>query len=784
MKRRPFIYRIAALMVALLLSEGIVAQDTVAADSTRRMPRVGLVLGGGGAKGSAHIGVLKYLEEVGIPISFVAGTSMGSIIGGLYAMGYTPDEMADIISHMDWSTYMSNTIQREDLSIEQRERQSVELLTIPFEVGELNDTKRELISSLPAGAVNSSNLLNLFNRLCVGYQDSMSFDDMPIPFACVATNLLTGDSVVLRKGEFGKAIRSSMSIPGVFAPVQWNNMLLVDGGMVNNFPTDICEQMGADIIIGVEVASEPIDEMEQLKSLPQQVMQYLSIATKGQNIHNRTLCKIYIRPDVTGYNMLSFSTEDIDTLINRGYRMAQTHDAEFRTLKAELEQYGSCEKVLQHPKAQKLMPNDTLLLGSVTYHGIPAEEARQLTLHGLLVPSTMVTIGEIEKTVNKLRGTGYYLNILYKLHERPQDSLLWLQQPEFLLLQHRPVYDIDLYLTPAKPHTIGIGFRYDSEESAKIRFHLGYNDQRATGFRGDVDIDFAYNFKLQTRLSWSQDGVSRWYFDYKYQKSVFDLMSNLSHYWQNKFRLYYSRDFRFFTLDAGLLQDYFVDVQMKELFVGFNIADITPNYRELSAGAFVNMRYDNRDDAFFPSKGTLSHLEGHLYKHNNTFFDMTDPPFGAIQFGWQRTCPLADRWAIIPQVETRWLIGYSNNAWYYNILGGTYSGRYLDQQIAIVGENRTFCEKDLAGVLRLDLRYQLSNKVYATLMSNAYVTHATYITSDDANSEEYGIVETNPYFGAGLRMAYKSFLGPVFFDLFWNSRTQRMGAFFNFGHYF
>lgn len=172
--------------------------------------KVGVVLGGGGAKGAAHIGALKYIEETGIPIDYVAGTSMGSIIGGLYALGYTPDQLAQLIGNMNWSEYIGNKIDRSSMSKEMRQRNSSLVLSIPFSLESLfdNDSKTTLISQLPSAYVNNSSLINLFNDLCVGYQEEMDFNDLPIPFACVATDMITGNEVVLRNGSVPTAMRS------------------------------------------------------------------------------------------------------------------------------------------------------------------------------------------------------------------------------------------------------------------------------------------------------------------------------------------------------------------------------------------------------------------------------------------------------------------------------------------------------------------------------------------------------------------------------------------------
>ena len=279
--------RFSTLIAFIFLVISIQAQVNSTGTSSR--PKVGVVLGGGGAKGASHIGALKYIEELGIPIDYVAGTSMGAIIGGLYAIGYTPDEMTDIISNIPWNEYIGNTIDRTIMSTESRWRNSTLALTVPFNLENIKsqDPNATLLNSLPSAYVNNSALINLFNDLCVGYQHEMDFNDMPIPFACVATDLLSGEEVVLNNGIVPVAMRASMAIPGVFAPVIIGDKILVDGGLVNNFPADVLREMGADIIIGVEVLTEKNVSAEMIKSLPQVMTRLLTNVTGSKRYENR-----------------------------------------------------------------------------------------------------------------------------------------------------------------------------------------------------------------------------------------------------------------------------------------------------------------------------------------------------------------------------------------------------------------------------------------------------------------------------------------------------------------
>ena len=266
-----FIKIICAALFSLI-SSGAFPQNNTTVEGR---PKVGLVLSGGGAKGAAHIGVLKYIEEAGIPIDFIAGTSMGSIVGGMYALGYTSDEILDLISNVDWSRLISNEVDRKKISFTRKQESITQSLIIPFSTGtdEEELQSRSFRNSLPNGIISGDNLINLFNSLVIGYSDSIAFSELPTPFICIATNLINGDADILDRGIFTKSLRASMAIPVMFDPVEINNTPYVDGGLVCNFPAEQCRAMGADYIIGVSMSPGLEDDPSNLSSILSQVKQ-------------------------------------------------------------------------------------------------------------------------------------------------------------------------------------------------------------------------------------------------------------------------------------------------------------------------------------------------------------------------------------------------------------------------------------------------------------------------------------------------------------------------------
>lgn len=311
----------------LLIAAGLlcISVHTTAQPGPRK--KVGVVLSGGGAKGMAHIGALKVIEEAGIPIDYVVGTSMGSIIGGLYSIGYTPEQMDSMVRRQDWSFLLSDKIPRSEQNMAEREASEKYVFSLPFG----KNAKTQAVG----GLIKGQNLANLFSELTVGYHDSIDFNKLPIPFACVSENIVNGNEVNFHKGVLATAMRASMAIPGVFTPVRLDSMVLVDGGVVNNYPVNVARAMGADIIIGVDVQNDlkPANELNSTGSILGQLINLMGLELYKKNLKETDT---YIKVDVEGYSAASFTPSAVDTLIRRGEEAALAQKNSLIKLKQEL----------------------------------------------------------------------------------------------------------------------------------------------------------------------------------------------------------------------------------------------------------------------------------------------------------------------------------------------------------------------------------------------------------------------------------------------------------------
>jgi NTE family protein len=306
----------------MLLPPSLLADSS---QSGAERPKIGLALSGGGARGSAHIGVLKALEELGIKVDYIAGTSMGAIIGGMYASGYSAAEIEEILISMDWESALLDRAKRVDRTMRTKELEGQFL--IPYRLG-FNGGRFQL----PLGLIEGQHLDQVLREILLPVVTIHDFSELPIPFTAVATDLVTGEEVRLSEGSLPDSIRASMSVPGVFAPVSLEDRLLIDGGMSNNLPVSVARDMGADVVIAVDISSMLL-EREQFKSVfsvTEQLTNFLTRRTTDAQIETLSDGDLLIVPDLEGFSSANFA--DSGGIISTGYEAAMVEKANLSAL--------------------------------------------------------------------------------------------------------------------------------------------------------------------------------------------------------------------------------------------------------------------------------------------------------------------------------------------------------------------------------------------------------------------------------------------------------------------
>ena len=788
---------IKGLCSFLLLTISITTycQDTTSVTSR---PKVGLVLSGGGAKGAAHIGVIKYLEEAGIPIDYVAGTSMGSIIGGLYALGYSSDEIQNIISEVDWNRLLSNQVDRQKISYELKHESRSQLLTIPFSMGTSQQElqSRSFKNSLPTGIVSGDNVINLFNSLSVGYSDDVDFNELPTPFLCIATNMITGEADVLDKGIFSKSLRASMAIPILFDPVKIDDILYADGGLVNNFPAKQCRAMGADYVIGVSMSPGLESDPQNLSSLFSQVKQLKTIITDKDFENYNSMCDIFISPDLKGVGMLSFNAESVARITESGYEAASLQEDKFKELKEQIFS-GSDTQPSHRATTQKAVNilNDKVLISDIEMDGVEKDIEQWMRRKCTIKVGDHVCKDDIDKSVSMYYGTGNYESITYTLHKDNTSDDAYILRFKFI---ENP------------PHDAGLGFRFDSQDMLSVLIHAGINRNRMSGFKADISAKLGGNQWLNTNLSFGHMLYPRINIAYNFRNSELDtydmdeLVMNMK-FLQHKFRLYLSENYsRTVSIGAGFETE--ILTPRKVMYTQHNAVDM--DYKQVnSLGTFAYLRYDNLNKASFPTRGATGRVDftwkDMMYSSNGT----SPLGYGSVVFGVEGYIPVVEnRLVLIPQLYGSILFGRgatngNTSGWNHifngpvpaypamnNVIGGAELGRYIDQQLPFIGVNKISLAFNNIAILRTDIRTRLFRNHYLTAIFN-YARSSIDLNNffgqtDGLQWSEMYDYNASDWWGAGIRYSIDTKMGPLSFDISSSNISKSLNLYFSLGHYF
>jgi len=328
--------RLLCLLLGGLLSYQVAVPSARAAETENR-PKIGLALSGGGARGGAHIGVLKALEKLNVPIDYIAGTSMGAIVGGFYAAGYTPEQIEDILKNTDWSAAFSDEPERSGVTMRKKELDAD--LLIPHRLG-FNRGRLQL----PLGMIEGQKLDQIFQRVLLPVRDIRDFDLLRIPFRALATDLATGAEVVLADGSLADAIRASMSIPGIFAPVMLDERVLVDGGLANNLPISVVREMGADIVIAVDISSPLLTrrELDSVLEVTEQLTNFLTRKNTEQQLATLGPRDVLLVPWLGDYSTTDFL--QVLSLVDEGYKAVMISRAAFAGISLPTAEAGPPER--------------------------------------------------------------------------------------------------------------------------------------------------------------------------------------------------------------------------------------------------------------------------------------------------------------------------------------------------------------------------------------------------------------------------------------------------------
>ena len=748
----------------------------------QKRPTVALVLSGGGAKGAAQVGAIKFIEELGIPIDFVCGTSIGGLVGGMYALGYKSDDLEALFTSQDWSVMLTDRVAPGFIPYSTKVDRATYLLTVPFwrpapkgtdRAGKVHQALRsrgqeELqedfqevferprgVASLPSGYAYGFNVLNLLSSLSVGYQDSLSFSSLPVPFACVAGDMVSSNAKYWGEGSIITALRSTMSIPGMFDPVRTGGMVLVDGGVRNNFPTDIAKAVGADLLIGIEL-SDARPDYEHIDNLGSILGQFITML--GRDSFNKNVGKsdVFIKPELSEFNMLSFNREAVDSMLLRGYAAAA---AQRDGLLAIREQTGRASAA-PTPRATDLSRTPVTLSG-IEYDGLDETAARRMMWLTGLDPAAPLTRRAIDEAMARLQATGAFESVSY--------SLYGTEEP----------YKLVFHCRQAPVHNFSLGLRADSEEGAALIFRAGLWANRLSGSKLSVTTRLGQNLKGELHYSLdlgdlptlnASASLSR------YRGSLGNRGERLKYdvaYWSHREDFYISGvDWTRIDFRAGIAHKAYSLMPQTVFARETEQAGISLNSSYI--GTYLQGNYYTLDAPYFPQRGVAVHLRADYDFLRPGHLDFSPVLSGDLDI--RAALPLGGKVTFLPDVRLRMIEHFGEDSVdgliHTNYAGGVLAARYTEDQLPFFGVNHVLEVDDYVADVTMELRFNPMEKLYFSALAGAIIT-------------DNGIPDLlrNPLpdiFAFGAQAAYDTIVGPVKFNVHW-SNTQGWGAYLGVG---
>jgi NTE family protein len=707
--------------------------------------KVAVVLGGGGAKGVTHIGVLKVLEEAGIPIDYVTGTSMGAIVGGLYAIGYTAAEIDSMVRRQNWVNLLSDKVERDSQFFPEKENSERYILSIPFGKKKEERTIR--------GVISGQNLQNLFSNLTIGYHDSADFSTFPIPFACVAVDVVTGKDYVFRTGSLPLAMRASMAVIPLFTPVRLDSMVLIDGGINNNYPVDVARQMGADIIIGVDLGTSDLKSLDNLHSPADILGQIVALHGYEQYRRNCDSTDLLFRPDTKPFHAASFTNEALSELISRGEKEARAHWEEILALK-EIIGLAPNEKITADAKI--VSPTDTFFIRQIHFSGIDRRDEKWLLEISRLKENTPLTLLKLQKATSILMGTNAYSHVSYELTG---------QGP----------YDLQLIVQPKSISSFNLGFRFDTEDIVAVLLNatLEHRAKNRSQFVFTGRIGKTSFAKLDYSLERTPlRGLNLSYmFKYQdlniYRHSKKTLNTTYTHHLAEL--AYSDINWLSFKMKIGMRYEYYN-------YNSLLYANPISNYSIVPEGYisyFLLTHVETLDHVNFPTKGVSIRADYSMYTDNFVSY-RGQYPFWAIGVQFSTVTPLTPRLSLLPSVYARALLGKNPAFPFLNTIGGEVAEKYLPQQLPFAGINRMEMADNTIAIIRLHLRRQIGNRHYLSLIGNYGLQSAELVR----------LPKGAHLWGGGVEYAYNSIAGPLSANLSMSKWSNRAFFYLNLGYHF
>lgn len=717
--------------------------------STHR-PKIGLTLSGGGAKGLAHIGILKAIDSAGLKIDYVTGTSMGSIMGSLYAVGYSGSDIERIARKIDWDQLLSNQSSLRGITMEEKDEYYKYIIELPW----VNHWFR-----LSTGVLEGQELWLKFAELFYPFYNIKDFNKFSIPFKCVATDVSTGEAVVLDSGEIVSAVRSSMAIPSLFTAVEYNGKKLVDGGVIRNFPVRDVKDMGADYVIGSNVSSGLL-AADKVTNAIQVLLQVAFFREAEDTKIEVPLCNIYVPIPLEKFSMGSFS--EANAIIDEGLEEGRKLYPRFKKLADSLNAlYGGIQDTVK----DRLPPAHTVKISSYEVKGLKRTTADYLVHKMDFLTNHYYSARDLSRMIRKASGTRYYSRIIYSLQPQPDSTC-------------KIIFDVT-----ENPFTFAkIGLNYNQFSGISAIVNLTTRDFFTPNSRSLVTMNIGENFRIRAEHLQYFSRESNFSFTLGTQFDDFNIITydnfkQAGLYTQNYFKLdgkFGYSTMRSITMGIG------TRFEWTRYNPSFNSTVYFKGENNFTTSYFF-LRHNTLDRGVFPRHGVKLEAEADLVypQHPNiTIQPQGNPDTLVASAAYQRALlkletymPFSRRTVFSVKAQSGINFNYSNNIMNEFSIGGL--TETFHNQITFSGLREGTLYTPSLAALQVGLRYQLFSNTYLIGRVNTLFTN---------------FISTSPFFknpdflsGYSLTFAYNFALGPLEVSAMYCDQSKRVLGYVNIG---
>jgi NTE family protein len=718
-------------------------------------PRVGLTLSGGGAKGLAHVGVLHIIDSLGIKIDYVTGTSMGSIVGGMYAAGYTASELEEIALTLDWPSLFSSRSNLRYTHPGKREDFGRYIVELPIENWSIK---------FPSGAIEGQQMWNVLSDIFFNVRNINDFNNFPIPFACVATDVVTGDTVILNSGDIVAALRASMAIPSVFTTIEIDNRQLVDGGVVMNFPVVVVKDMGADFVIGVNVSRRARED--NILKTPLEIMYQMGTYLDARNFEkNRKLTDIYLEPDLEEFTAASFN--NVEEIIERGKQIARQNIDQLLELKET--------STDRRPAAQfSAIPGDQkIVIDSILFQGL--QNIRPWFVRNALALSKGDTISSLQlnSTINRLYATGYFNRIIYNLLPSEDDSK-----------------SVVMFQFDENPFgSLGVAIHYSSFTGVGLIGNISTNKLFFYNTGGYAKVHLGEKPAIKGGINlFTSDRQNQWFnIESLARFLVFPLYNDfdiIGEYRQRYFRAEAS-----YNLLTGA-NSYF-SAGMGYYYQGLNpniSTEFSVRGYNHSNEVFAGWMFNSLDRQAFPRSGLKLNIHSTYffnqipsYRFTNSQGEVTRDlsevgiemdNYLQFSFNWESWLRVSQRMSSFNQLQMGYNYQYQQSFINNFNLGGT--DPFLKNQIVFAGLNEYEILTKSAVVGTMGWQYNIWDEFVVTPLVNAALYDFDLANLNDISGDNFIL-------GTGLKIGYFSAVGPLEVTFSYSPQTSKVLAYINLG---